>query len=63
MHNMDSPMLNGAIRDFCHKAFYASPIYLRAHRVKDNIVNFTKNNKSRFVNYQNKDAMKIVWHK
>ena len=53
MHNIDSPMLNGAIRDFCHKTFYSSPIYLRAHRVKDNIVNFNKN----------KDAMKIIWHK
>ncbi len=54
MHKIDSPMFNGVIRDFCHKIFYGSTTYIRANRVKDNIVNLTKNKKSRLVNYQNK---------
>ena len=54
MHKIDSPMVNGVIRDFCHKIFYGSTTYIRANRVKGNIVNLTKNKKSRFVNYQNK---------
>lgn len=27
MHNIDSPMLSGAIRYLCHKIFYGSPTW------------------------------------